>query len=299
MVIAPGKLLLSGAYAVLEGAPALVVAVDRHAVADGERRALRATPEVLAALAADLAPEVDASALRQGDFKLGLGSSAAILVASLGVACARRGEDLRTREVRDAIFAEARRAHARVQDGGSGVDVAASVHGGAVEYALAVDGTARIEATRVPSRVILEVFWCGAPATTTGMRARVSQLRRRDASTYRARMRAIAEASSAAIASAKADDSASFVAAARAGAGALLALGRDADAPIIPPELSGLAPLAESEGGAFLPSGAGGGDVFVHVGMSGASPRFSAAALAARMTLVPMHIDLEGVRVRP
>ena len=31
---APGKLVLSGAYAVLEGAPALVAAVDRYAVAD-------------------------------------------------------------------------------------------------------------------------------------------------------------------------------------------------------------------------------------------------------------------------
>ena len=31
---APGKVVLSGAYAVLEGAPALVAAVDRYVVAD-------------------------------------------------------------------------------------------------------------------------------------------------------------------------------------------------------------------------------------------------------------------------
>ena len=36
---APGKLVLSGAYAVLEGAPALVAAVDRYALADSERSA--------------------------------------------------------------------------------------------------------------------------------------------------------------------------------------------------------------------------------------------------------------------
>ena len=29
---APGKIVLTGAYAVLAGAPALVIAVDRHAV---------------------------------------------------------------------------------------------------------------------------------------------------------------------------------------------------------------------------------------------------------------------------
>ena len=34
---APGKLVLTGAYAVLEGAPAIVVAVDRYAVADASR----------------------------------------------------------------------------------------------------------------------------------------------------------------------------------------------------------------------------------------------------------------------
>ncbi len=34
---APGKLVVSGAYSVLEGAPAIVVAVDRYAVADTAR----------------------------------------------------------------------------------------------------------------------------------------------------------------------------------------------------------------------------------------------------------------------
>jgi phosphomevalonate kinase len=47
---APGKLVLSGAYAVLEGAPALVAAIDRYAVADASRPTLRVTPEVREAL---------------------------------------------------------------------------------------------------------------------------------------------------------------------------------------------------------------------------------------------------------
>ncbi len=34
---APGKIVISGAYAVREGAPAIVAAVDRYAVADGAR----------------------------------------------------------------------------------------------------------------------------------------------------------------------------------------------------------------------------------------------------------------------
>src|SRR5688572_33181913 len=91
---APGKLVLSGAYSVLEGAPALVAAVDRYALADEAREAPLITAEVRAAIAAGYlieAPWFDASALRAdaaaGGRKLGLGSSAAILVASLA-ACA-------------------------------------------------------------------------------------------------------------------------------------------------------------------------------------------------------------------
>jgi len=86
-VVAPGKLLLSGAYAVLEGAPALVMAVDRYVVADDARRG-SPSPEIAAAMPADEAPHVDASALFNGDKKLGLGSSAAGVVAALGVVAA-------------------------------------------------------------------------------------------------------------------------------------------------------------------------------------------------------------------
>ena len=80
---APGKVVISGAYAVLEGAPAIVAAVDRYAVADTARAPDFVSDEVRVALGGRRAPLVDASALRADGRKLGLGSSAAILVASL------------------------------------------------------------------------------------------------------------------------------------------------------------------------------------------------------------------------
>ena len=55
---APGKLVMSGAYAVLEGAPALATAVDRYAVADTERAPDRYSREVLAVLSQAEAPFV-------------------------------------------------------------------------------------------------------------------------------------------------------------------------------------------------------------------------------------------------
>src|SRR5262245_49593809 len=132
---APGKVVLSGAYAVLEGAPAIVAAVDRYVVADASRHASFVTREVQAAIdAGDLsfAPWFDASALRATDDsghsrKLGLGSSAAILVAFLAAvlgASACEGAAL------EALSERAARAHRLAQAGGSGIDVTASAMGG-------------------------------------------------------------------------------------------------------------------------------------------------------------------------
>jgi len=130
LVRAPGKLVLSGAYAVLSGAPALVAAVDRFALADGDRLAEWATPEVRAALASDQAPWFDASALRKDGKKLGLGSSAAILVASLAALEVPGDAELSDRELCARVYQRALLAHRMAQGGGSGIDVAASAHGG-------------------------------------------------------------------------------------------------------------------------------------------------------------------------
>ena len=42
---APGKIVLSGAYSVLEGAPSIVAAVDRFVIADASREATFETEE--------------------------------------------------------------------------------------------------------------------------------------------------------------------------------------------------------------------------------------------------------------
>jgi phosphomevalonate kinase len=294
-VRAPGKILLAGAYAVLEGAPALVMAVDRYAVADGSLRAARPTPEVLAAMTSDEAPEVDAASLRSGDSKLGLGSSAAMLVASLGVRFAAGGADLRTPAVRDALFERARASHARVQNGGSGVDIAASVYGGALAYTLLPGHPPKREPLSLPRDVEIEVYWCGEPATTMRMRERVDALRIRDARLHARRLETVASASREMIDAARRDDSAGFVAGACRSANGLLALGKDADAPVVPPGLVPLVALAEREGFAFSPSGAGGGDVFVLIGIVGATSSLRSSARAAGLSVLPMRIDLDGV----
>lgn len=296
-VVAPGKLLLSGAYAVLEGAPAVVVAVDRHAVADGAALDPEAIPEVRVATG-DRAPRVDASALFEGGRKLGLGSSAASVVAALGAVAVARGDDIASEAVRRRILAEGREAHARVQHGGSGVDIAASVFGGVLRYELA-EGRPRVSRFSLPPGLRVLAFACGQSARTSELRARVESLRLRDPRRYEAHMSTLADLASQAAGALAGGDGSGFVAAIRASAPGLASLGRAADAAIVTPEVASLSERAAEENCAFIPSGAGGGDVALHVGMSAPSDAFMERARDAGLTPLTLGFDSLGVRAVP
>ena len=292
-VVAPGKLLLAGAYAVLEGAPALVAAVDRYALADTKEKALSVSREVRAAIGNGKAPHVDSRALYDGESKLGLGSSAAVLVASLGARAVARGVDVLKCEVRDGIFRLARRAHSEVQVGGSGIDVAASVYGGVLEYTVRPNEPV-IRSVSLPEGLVIDAVWSGTSARTSDLRLRVDSLHDRDPETFRARIRELADASKKAIRALL--DPAAFVEASRETAAALIALGRDADAPIVPAPFVELGALAEKEDAAFFPSGAGGGDVGVFIGLRPASESFLARLRHLGMRPLGLGIDRGGVR---
>jgi phosphomevalonate kinase len=295
-VAAPGKLLLSGAYAVLEGSPAIVMAIDRYAVADSLRRG-SPSAEVAAAMPAQDAPHVDATDLFSGDKKLGLGSSAAVVVAALGVVAAGRGADLEDDGVRRGLYDAARAAHAHVQSGGSGVDIAASVYGGVLRYEIDGPSAVRVARAELPKGLHLETYWSGESVRTSDMRARVDALRSRDRDTFNARMRDLSVAARECSSAIAAGDAPAFVEAAAGSERALSALGQDADAPIVPPYARELARAAKEEGAAFCPSGAGGGDIFVRYGLAPASARFTAAAHAARLVLLKLGPDAHGVKL--
>jgi phosphomevalonate kinase len=278
-VIAPGKLVLTGAYAVLEGAPAIVAAVDRYAIAE-----VGAPPQ-----------PVDVRALHDAQGrKLGLGSSAASMVAALGARALAGGEDPRRPTVRTEIFREARAAHAREQGGGSGVDVAAAVYGGTLRYVLAGTG-AKVQPVELPDGVELRAFWSGTSARTSDLLARTNALRARDpkAGVFTAlRERAMRAADAL-----EAGEAQAFVDAASDFGRSLAKLGEAADAPIVPPAFADLAADARSERAAFLPSGAGGGDVAVWLGV--APPPASFVRRAETLGLVALDLALDRGGVRP
>lgn len=287
---APGKVVLSGAYAVLEGAPAIVSAVDRYVTADSSRAAGYRTPEVEAAIGARPAPWFDASELREGGEKLGLGSSAAILVASLAAIALEAHGPLDHEALSDIVLEAALRAHAEAQGGGSGIDVAASCRGGTL-VARRTD-TLELREVDLPGGLHLEVWAAGKPASTAELLSRVRAL---DAARYRALIAPQQLASERAVQALDAGDAAAFVSALAAQCNALGRLGDAAGAPIVTSEVQKLAELAARERAAVLPSGAGGGDVALFAGVAAPSPELSALARELGQRRLDLSLGAQGV----
>lgn len=284
---APGKLVVLGEYAVLDGAPALVIAVDRSCVATLEPAA-GGSCTLRVRMAADTvyehAPEarsgvalvdlvrtevgsrgpsqawramLDSSAFWHGGTKLGLGSSAAALCAWAGAWRAFAQPNAGLPPVAELI-----ELHRRWQGGrGSGLDVAASCHGGVIEYRLAPGGEAQVGSVRLPNSVGFAGIFAGRSASTPELVGRYRGFcaeRPRDAAAHHGRLRAIASAGCAA---ARGDDAAAFIAAVAEYGRALGDLGVAIGGEIVTAEHRRIGVEAERCGVAYKVSGAGGGDL--------------------------------------
>jgi phosphomevalonate kinase len=265
-VRAPGKALLCGEYAVLHGAPAVAVAVDRCAVANvghGQASPFLAAARAHAARAlGGEVPEicVDTRELYNAEAKLGLGSSAAVTVAAVGLAWHAAGRSLADRQ---ALFAVADAAHGEAQGTrGSGVDVACAVWGGTVRFCRRSGGV-DVRPVDLPDGVQLTFVYTGRSASTAEMIGRVKALAEAEPALHDAqigRLRSLAHAFDSAV---TANDAAALIRVADDYGAAMAALGEAAGSPIVTPELAALAALARRHGGAAKPSGAGGGDLGV------------------------------------
>ena len=199
---APGKIVLSGEYAVLDGAPAIVMAVDRRArvaiadvdgdvsrvrapgytdetgrfeTIDGELRwhdgqsvfgivdsVWRATD---AFQAGGQIIDLDTSEFIDSRRcrKIGIGSSAALTVALS--AAVKASTDI------GIIMTIAQRAHADLQGGvGSGVDIACSLSGGLIDYRMEGASATPLD---WPDGLSYRVIWTGVAAST---RDKISKL---------------------------------------------------------------------------------------------------------------------------
>ncbi len=316
VAMAPGKLFVSGEWAVLRGAPALVAAVDRTVRVEldaapgelvieslAESRTWRGNPmtdtipegdagAVVAAVrtAGGLGGRVlvDSRAFLIGERKLGLGRSAATIAAATAACRAATGDDTS----RPAVLAAALAANAAFQHGqGSGADVAAAVHGGLVEARRA--GTSPGIAERsLPDGLHLIAGWTGESAATTPLVGRFATMP--DPPVF---AELTAAANDAAEAVARGDASGLCAAVDRA-ADLLVRFGDETGLPIVTPSLGRLVQAARRAGAAAKPSGAGGGDCGIALATSaGIAAAVRAAWRDAGVLPLDVTIATRGVAV--
>ncbi len=204
---APGKVILSGEYAVLDGAPAICMAVDRRArvtleycdegynvvaapgytestarfrVADGAVEWLEGGEDFK--LVEDLwrtayvetgrhfSIRLDTSEFvdAASGAKIGIGSSAALMSAFAAALCHAGDVD---EDASRIAFA----AHRALQEGlGSGADIACCSRGGLIEYTM---GKGTGHSVAWPEGLVFGLFWSGVPAITS---AKLKQLIKSD-----------------------------------------------------------------------------------------------------------------------
>jgi phosphomevalonate kinase len=295
IVRAPGKVLLSGPYVVLDGVPATVLAVSRYAQADATTRVVSRAAEVFRAYAGQPAPSLDLSDLTDGQRKLGLGSSAAGLVAALAADDEEDGRDLGDHVYRRELFERAFAIHRVVQGGGSGFDVAAAVWGGFFRYELRGPGRAKITPLLWPESLRIELFATQTSARTSEFVARVNAFRRECWQQAVPMFAALRQASIKASLAFSEGDVRGIVEASNASREILAAIGEAAEVPIVLPPVERLGRMAAGEGATFFPAGAGGGDVCVRLGIEPASAAFLEAVRAENFVPLALGSDRHGV----
>ncbi len=308
---APGKMMISGEYAVLVGAPAIVAAVqirayarffegapaEQHASASRfpeAHAARKRAEEELGEAPGELA--IDVSELRREGQKLGVGSSSAAAAAAAGAVLAVRGHDLREEKVQRRALAYALEGHRAVAPNGSGADVAACTLGGFVRYRR-TPGQWDVEADRLawPKELVWRIAWTGQAASTRVLIEKVHALRDRAPRAYEDAMLCLVKESERFVGAF--GEVGAVLEATHRYCDAMDALGRVAGAPIVEERLRKVATLAREAGGAAKPSGAGGGDVALALFASRQdAARFGKACREAGIELLDLELGGPGVR---
>jgi mevalonate kinase len=322
VVSAPGKLVLSGEYAVLDDAPAICMAVNRRArvtlaasdaachsvtapgFADATGRfevaaggfewlengeEFRLVEQVWktanARVPGQLSLVLDSSEFEdeQSGIKLGIGSSAALSVALSNALCEVAASDADATRI---AFA----AHRQFQQGlGSGVDVACSSMGGLIEYTMDGAAARRLE---WPAGLSMGVVWVGVPASTGD---KLELLRGQAARPSRAALvlasRRIAAAWAGGDAEAILDEYRDYN-------HVLREFSIDHELGIFDAGHAELTAAAARAGVVYKPSGAGGGDTGVILAADAAAVEaFADVAREMNALHLDMHIDEDGVLV--
>ncbi|MEX2488585.1 MAG: hypothetical protein WD356_03585 [Pseudomonadales bacterium] len=275
---APGKTFLLGEYSVLAGGSALLVAINHRAMvniypsrstevlinADCKRReSIEHTPILESAIQGleerelfdrgcleNHTVELDTSSFYSGGIKLGLGSSAALMVAILKALCP---EKLAPNQLLDL----ASHCHTAFQGGlGSGADIATSVMEGCIHFK---QGRSPVSA-EIPPGLHLLFIWSGEAAITTNYVHQFDAWRRHAPTAAAEHLSALGSVSRAAIADFESRQTEEFVDKVAQFNQQLVKLSEETGLHFYTPAHQQLREVVEQAQCVYKPSGAGGGD---------------------------------------
>jgi len=319
---APGKVVVLGEYAVLKGAPALVLAVDRYCRAEISENLeapchLRSWAPKLQEFRFDSLAEsglplvdmviddsrlghpwrgdLDSRALYSELGKLGIGSSAAALTAWAGAWCTFAG--LGSIDKNNEGLGKLIDWHRSLQGGlGSGLDVAASLFGSMISFELQEDSAPVVDSVQLPSSVTFVGICVGHSASTQDFLRRfnawqdVSPAR---ASEQLAELTCLAEIGHAAAAE---NDDAAFLSALTEYGGCLGELGESMGVDIVTRAHREIGREAKRYSVAYKISGAGGGDLGLAFSAdTGALEAFLRTIESSQYKIINFGLDKQGL----
>ena len=257
-------------------------------------------PALMSAATLNLDTRAFFEPLGSASSKLGLGSSAALTTAlASALVFWVGGEDVishRLNWLRTLMS-----IHRDFQGGGgSGIDLAASLFGGVLEYGLSEDGFPAVaRPIELPGDLELLYVWTGRSADTGQFLRRLTERSALNPGGIARALDDLSKASESGIQALRSSRTERFLEAVDAFCGGLEALGREAEMPIMSTEHQHLLALARRCGVRYKPSGAGGGDL--GMGMTNdrrALERMAAAVRQAGFETIDLSVASRGMDSR-
>lgn len=321
---APGKLVVLGEYAVLRGAPALVMAVDRRCRAEispsaDERCHLHVSaPEsvemslttgsssgvaLVDLVAADASAgasawraSLDSRSFFVNGTKIGIGSSAAALTVWYAAWLKFHGL---ARVAPDADSLQRLiRLHRDFQGGsGSGLDVAASLFGGAITYELSPESVPLVGSVGLPNSVRFATVFTGRPASTRNFVAAFDAWLVERPTEAKEKLQALKRVSAQGCVAARENDANALLVAISEYGTQLRDLGEQIGAEIVTAEHRELTRNAAEYGVVYKVSGAGGGDLGIAFSTDSDALDAFCVSVKDKYAIVDLHMDETGLSV--
>jgi phosphomevalonate kinase len=346
-VLAPGKLIILGEYAVLEGAHALVAAVKRYAeitieqsednqnhlyfenlnISDisftfdsagtfcfqeskqpeSQERVKFVTEicqvayQFLKKLDRSLLPfkcKLDTSQfyLDFDESKLGLGSSAALSVALYVALCKYAGYS----DLEKNLFSIVLSAYHKAQGNlGSGIDIAASIFGGILDYQIKGNDFSpeyHWEKLDIDRTIQFIPIWSGHSASTREFLRLLNEYRKHSEQYYRETLQRLVVLANNGCTAYREGQNDDFFKIVHDYFEQLQQLSRKSGIPIISDEHNRIAQVVMKAGGVYKPSGAGGGDLGIAFCRSDStSKKIQQSIFDSEFDIVNLGIDTQGV----